>query len=145
MSGKNQFKSVFNWQSTNPLTGFLPTNNQYSGGSMPSGSQTGAMASTNVIYTNIIELSRLDNAGIEMDFNTTGGNNASGTLEVWCSVSGKYAFSLSFSPALSQPAGSLLTYGINLNQVPYTYVFLKYTNSSGSGVISAYAQYKDLN
>lgn len=145
MSGKNQFPCVANWQSANPLTGFLPQPQLYAGGSAPSGVLTGAMASTNVIYSNIIEVCRIDNGGLEVNFNTTGGNNAAGTFEVWCSNSGVRAFSLTFNPVLAQPSGSLLTYGVNLNQIPYKYLFLKYTNATGSGVLSAYMQYRDLN
>jgi hypothetical protein len=145
MSGKNQFPFQLNWQTTSPLTGFLPQPQLYAGGSKPSGLLVGAMASTNVIYSNIIEISRVDNGGLELNFNIVGGDAATGVLGVWCSISGKFSFALTFNPALSQPAGSALTYGINLNQIPYKYMYLVYTNTSGSGSMSAYGQYKDLN
>lgn len=141
MGNKNQFPNTFNWQSTNPQTGFVPTNGKYGGGSAPSGTVAGTMSSTNVIYTNIIEKSRMDNLGYEVTWTGT----PTGTLEVVCSNSGSHWFSLTFDPAISQPAGSATTIGLNLNQVPFKYIMLKYTNASSTGTISVYGQNCDLN
>lgn len=139
MSGKNQYPSIFNWQSTNPQTGFLPANT--SSGSIPSTVVLGTCSSTNTIYTNILEVSRMDNHGIEMAWTGT----PTGTLTVVGSNSGLNWFSLTFNPALSQPTGSALVYGIDLNQYPWKYVMLQFVNESGSGTVAAYAQLKDLN
>lgn len=139
MSGKNQFPYELNWQSTNPQTGFLP--NPYPGGSKPSGTTTGAMASTNTIYSNIIDISRMDNIGAEVFWTGT----PTGTITIYCSVSGANWSNLTFSPALAQPSGSAAGYLINLNQVPYKYIMFQYTNSSGSGSLTVWLQFKDLN
>lgn len=142
MSGKNQFPNQFSWQATNPFTGFLPNPGQT--GSVPSGVFNGTMASTNVIYSQILDLSRMDNVGLEVNFNY-GGGAASGTLEVYGSDSGIHAYSVTFVPALGQPSGSQGGYLIDLNQWPWKYIMLKYTNATGTGVLTVYGQFKDLN
>lgn len=139
MSGKNQFPYVFNWQSTNPVAGFLPT--PYQTGSKPSGTLLGTMASTNTIYSNILDISHYDNFGVE--FNWTG--TPTGTLSVLASNSGQNFYSITFSPSLISPAGSASGFLLNLNQFPWKYILLEYVNSSGSGSLSAYGQGKALN
>lgn len=142
MSGKNQIATQFNWQSANPVTGFLPLNNQtLERGSVPSGVLTGAMASTNTIYSNIIEVGRMDNIGAEVTWTGT----PTGVLSVLGSVSGINFYPLTFSPPLAQPSGSASGYLIDLNQYPFKYYMLKYVNTSGTGVLTVYNQYKDLN
>ena len=139
MSGKNQYPVTFNWQSTNPFTGFLPNPNP--GGSLPSGVVNGAMASTNTIYSQIIDISRMDNVGLEVNWTGT----PTGTLQVMGSNSGINAYALTFTPPLGQPAGSAGGYLIDLTQYPFKYIMLEYTNSSGSGTLTVYGQNKDLN
>lgn len=139
MSGKNQYPVTFNWQSTNPATGFLPNPNQ--GGSIPSGVVNGAMASTNTIYSQIIDLSKMDNIGLEVTYTGT----PTGTFSVTVSNSGINFYALTFSPALGQPAGSGGGYAIDLNQLPFKYLSLQYVNSSGTGTLTVYGQNKDLN
>lgn len=139
MSGKNQFPTVFNWQSTSPVTGFLP--NPPPNGSAPSGVKNGAMSGTNTIYSQIIEKSRMDNIGLEVTYTGT----PSGTFQVMVSNSGINFYSLTFSPALTQPTGGPGGYAINLNQLPFKYVMLQYTNTSGTGVLTVYGQNCDLN
>lgn len=142
MSGKNQFPVTLSWQSTSPITGFLPTNSNTTNiGSIPSGVINGAMASTNTIYSQIIDTSRMDNIGLEVTFTGTG----TGTITVQASNSGKVFYPLTFNPALAQPAGSSGGYTIDINQYPYKYMMVKYVNSSGTGVLNVYAQMKDLN
>ncbi len=158
MSGKNQAPIVLgpnasnfslspsqpgiSWQSTNPATGFLPLNAYGSTqGSLPSGNPNGAMASTNTIYSQIIDVSRIDNCGLEITWSGT----PTGTFQVMASNSGINFYALTFSPALTQPAGSAGGYVIDLNQFPFKYFMLQYTNSSGSGTLTAFAQVKDLN
>lgn len=99
------------------------------------------MASTNTIYTNIVEISRMDNFGIELTWTGT----PTGTLSVYCSISGKFFYPLTFDPALAQPSGAGGGYLININQEPFKYLLLEYVNSSGTGSIQAYGQQKDLN
>lgn len=139
MSGKNQYPVIFNWQSANPATGFLPANQP--GGSLPSGVLAGTMASTNVIYSQIIESSRMDNAGLEVTWTGT----PSGTFEVLYSISGANFYALTFNPSLTQPTGSAGGYLVNINQQPFKWLMLRYTNASGSGSLTVYGQQKDLN
>jgi hypothetical protein len=130
------------WQSTSPVTGFLPLNSEgVRMGSHPSGVLNGAMASTNTIYTQIVDISRGDNVGVEINYSGT----ATGTIQVMCSNSGANFYALTFSPVLTQPAGASGGYLINLQQLPFKYFFLQYTNASGSGTLTAYTQIKDLN
>jgi len=139
MGHKNQAPIVINWQSTNPTIGFLPTHPQ--GGSIPSGTLSGTMSGTNTIYTNIVDISRMDNIGLEVTW--TG--SPTGTIQVMVSNSGINFYALTFDPVLAQPSGSASGYVINVNQIPFKYIFLQYQNSSGSGVITVYMQVKDIN
>lgn len=139
MSGKNQYQVTFFWQSASPVTGFLPVANP--GGSIPASPGTGTMSSTNTIYSQIINIAKMDNAGLEVTWTGT----PTGTFSVQGSVSGKNFYDLTFSPALAQPAGSGSGYLIDLSGYPFTYILLKYINASGSGVLTVYGQFKDLN
>lgn len=139
MSGKNQYGFTFNFQSVDPRTGFLPTHQP--GGSIPSGTVAGAMASTNVIYSNIIDLAKMDSVGLEI----TWSGSPTGTIEVMVSNSGINFYAMTFSPALAQPAGSASGYAVSIQQFPWKYMMIRYTNSSGTGSLSVYGQGKDLN
>ena len=99
------------------------------------------MASTNVIYSQIMDISRMDNGGLEINYVGT----ATGTIQIMCSNSGVNFYALTFNPVLAQPSGVSGGYLINLNQVPFRYVMIQYTNSSGSGTLTAFGQFKDLN
>jgi hypothetical protein len=83
----------------------------------------------------------LDNIGCQVAFTGT----PTGTLSVLGSNDNVTFFSLTFNPALSQPGGSALAYGIDLNQFPWPYIQFQYVNSSGTGglVVSIFG--KDLN
>lgn len=83
----------------------------------------------------------MDNIGLEVTWTGT----PTGTFTVNVSNSGISFYALTFSPALAQPAGSASGYAIDLNQIPFKYIMLKYINASGSGVLSVYGQNKDLN
>ncbi len=142
MSGKNQFPVTFNWSSTNPITGFLPLNPKTQNvGSVPSGVVAGVMNSTNTIYSQILDVSKMDNQGLEVTW--TG--DAAGTLSVLVSNSGINFYSLTFNPALAQPGGVAGGYAIDLNQLPFKYMLLRYVNMTGSGLLTVYGQQKDLN
>lgn len=140
MSGKNQYPSTFNWQSTNPQTGFLPVPSPNQG-STPSGLSAGVMTGTNTIYSNIIELSRMDNEGFTVSWTGT----PTGMLTVLVSVDGLTWPSLTFSPALAQPSGVDGFYGIEITQFKYKYLMFQYVNASGSGLLTVVAQSRDLN
>lgn len=157
MSGKNQYPVILgpnaslgqttqpglSFQSTNPATGFLPLNGNTQGqGSVPSGNPNGAMATTATIYSQILDVSRMDSIGLEIAWSGT----PTGTIQVMASNSGINFVALSgFNPAITQPAGSAGATLIDLYLYPFKYVLLVYTNSSGSGTMTAYAQCKDLN
>lgn len=140
MGHKNQFPQPFYWQSTSPVTGFLPLKANQSG-STASTSSSGAMASTDVIYSQIIEISRMDNIGLEVTWTGT----PTGLFEIMVSNSGINFYALTFNPVLTQPAGSAGGYAVDVNQLSFKYIMLQYTNTSGSGDLSVYGQYKDLN
>lgn len=144
MSGKNQAPLIANWQSTDPAIGFLPLkNNTANIGSLASGTIAGVMTGTAVLYSQIWDVSRMDNLGYEVSWTGT----PTGVFQVMVSNSGRAgSFSaLTFDPALAQPAGSAGIMNVSLCQLPFKYVMLKYTNASGTGVLSVYKQVKDLN
>jgi hypothetical protein len=142
MSGKNQYPLNFNWQSTSPVSGFLPTNSDTTNiGSKPSGVLAGSMSGTSTIYSQIVDISRMDNSGLEVTW--TG--NPTGNFQVMVSNSGVNFYALTFSPALTQPSGTPDGYAVNLNQVPFKYLMLQYTNISGTGSLTIFGQMKDLN
>jgi len=140
MSGKNQYPQIFNWQSTSPVIGFLPLKANTSG-SIPSGVTNGVMTGTNTIYSQIIDVSRMDNIGLEVEWSGT----PTGTFSILVSNSGIQFNTMTFSPLLGQPSGSAASMGIDINQIPFKYMFLQYVNSSGFGVLNVYGQMKDLN
>lgn len=142
MSGKNQSPLIFYWQSSNPANGFLPLNNNTAGkGSIPSTVLNGVMSSTNTIYSQIIDISRMDNLGLEVSWSGT----PTGVFSVQVSNSGINFNALTFNPAITQPSGSAAGCAIDLNQLPFKYLMLKYVNASGSGLLTVYGQQKDLN
>lgn len=136
----NQFPATLNWQPTSPTINFLPrpANNT---GSVPSGSVNGAMASTNTIYSNILEKSRLQNLNAEVAWTGT----PTGTITVWTSNSGINWNSITFNPALAQPSGSAGGYSINFTQLSAKYIYFQYVNASGTGTLNIYLQFQDLN
>ena len=139
MSGKNQFPNTFNWQSTNPSTNFLPNPNQP--GSTPSGNASGAMAATNTIYSQIIDVSKMDNIGL--DVNWTG--SPVGVFQVMYSNTGQNFKAITFTPPIIQPAGTAAGLGVDLNQFPWKFLMLQYTNTSGAGTLMVNGQMRDLN
>jgi hypothetical protein len=142
MSGKNQSPITFNWQSANPATGFLPLNGiGVSGGSLPSGTLGGTMSSTNTIYSQIIDVSRMDDIGLE--FTWTG--SPTGTISILASDSGAHFYAYTPIPALTQPSGSASGFATGVKHFEHRYLLLQYVNSSGSGTLTVYGQQKDLN
>ena len=140
MSGKNQYPTTFQWQSSNPSTNFLPLPANQTG-TVGSGVTSGTMSSTNTIYSQILEVSRIDNMGLEVTWKGT----PTGTFSVMVSNSGINFYALTFDPVLTQPGGSAGGYAVDLNQLPFKYLMLQYVNSSGTGSLTVYGQTKDLN
>lgn len=135
MAGKAHFTSELNWTSAAPTT-FNPNNPPTFSGVL-----TGTMSGTSTIYTNVYPVLLMDNGGIELTWTGT----PTGTISVLMSVSGLNFYSLTFNPVLTQPAGAGGGYLINLNQEPFNYFALQYTNASGTGALTVYATFKDLN
>lgn len=100
-----------------------------------------AVSSTNTYTSPTFNAANLDNLGMQVNFVGT----MTGTLSVQCSIDNKNYIPLTFNPMLTQPSGSSLSYLIDLNQLPFPYVQVSYTNSSGSGTLTVYLSAKDLN
>lgn len=132
MGNKNHNLLQFNWQATNPAP-FVPN-------TALTGVTNGVMTGTSTIYSNIIDVTLKDNLGLELAWTGT----AVGTVTVYGSASGINFFSLVI-PGFAQPAGSAGVFGVDLSQFPWKYIFIKYTNASGSGLLNVYMVTKDLN
>lgn len=133
MGAKKRNSVQLNWNATTPIP--------FVSNSPLSGVLVGAMASTNVIYSNIQDISNTDNQGLEISWTGT----PTGLIEIQCSESGQVFNSLTFDPVITQPAGASGNYLVSLNQVPWRYLMVKYTNTSGTGSLSIYVGSKDLN
>jgi len=91
-----------------------------------------------------IDVQNIDNVGLQVAWTSA---NAVGVISVQGSLDYKPTnpptagtwYDLTFDPALTQPASDNGGYLINLNQVPYTWLRLKYTRTSGTGTLTAYA------
>lgn len=142
---KAQFPSQFNWQTTDPALTFFPNpgpGSTVAGNSPPIGVLTGAMASTNTIYSNILGLRQTDNQSLGISWTGT----PTGSYTILVSTSGKIFQPLSgFSASPSQPSGSADGQEFALQNIPFQYMYIKYVNSSGTGVLSAYSQCKANN
>ena len=99
------------------------------------------MSGTNTIYSQIIDVSTMDNIGLEVNYTGT----PTGTFTVNGSISGLNFYALTFTPSLTQPAGSAGGYLVNISVYALKYFLLEYTNSSGTGVLTVYGQQKDVN
>jgi len=133
LGNKNQNTLILNWQSTTPIP-FIPN-------TPLSGVTSGSMSGMATIYSNIVDVTIKDNNGLEVTW--TG--SPTGTIQILGSSSGINFYPLTFDPALAQPNGTAGGYLINLNQFPWKYLIVEYTNASGSGNISTYLTTKDLN
>jgi len=88
-----------------------------------------------------------DNVGLQLKWSGT----PTGVFTVECS-NNRYPetnqagdfYSLTFSPSLDQPAGAAGGYLINLNQVPFSWVRVVYTRSSGTGTLDCWLTSKEV-
>lgn len=71
-------------------------------------------------------------------------SNAVGIISVQGSVDNVTFYDLTFSPALTQPNSNDGGYLINLGLIPFPYVRLKYTRTSGTGTMTASMSVKGL-
>lgn len=89
----------------------------------------------------------MDNLGLQIKWTSA---NAVGVLTVECSnsyqpdknIAGTWV-ALTFSPALSQPASNNGDFLVNLNQLPYAYMRVVYTRTSGTGTLNVWVQGKE--
>lgn len=124
-----QFTYQLTWTGTNPAP-YLPNEPQ------PIGTATGTMAASNTIYTQILDVAKatvMDNLGLQVSWTGT----PVGTVSVMASNDGVEFYALTFDPALGQPSGSADGLLIDINNFPFHYIMLQYTNVSGTGAISA--------
>lgn len=133
MGVKKRNSFLFNWNASNPAP-FIPN-------TPLSGVLAGAMSGTNTVYSNIQDVSNTDNQGLEVTWTGT----PTGTIQVLGSESGVNFYALTFVPPITQPAGAPGGYIIDLNQFPWRYLMVQYTNVSGSGSLTVWIGSKDLN
>ncbi len=100
-----------------------------------------AISGTATVTSAIQNFNNLDNLFIQIRFTGT----PTGTFSVEGSADGIIFDTFVFTPALTQPSGGALAYGINMNQIPAGWFRVVYTNSSGSGTLSVIYFAKDLN
>lgn len=99
------------------------------------------MGSTDTIYSQIVDVSKMDNIGLFVSWTGT----PTGTFSVLAGNVNAEFSALTFSPSLAQPSGSDGFMTISLNQFPFKYLLLQYDNASGSGTLTVSGQHKDLN
>jgi hypothetical protein len=128
---RNSF--LLNWSTTSPIP--------FSPNAVLSGVTSGAMTGTSTIYSNIQDISNTDNQGLEVTWTGT----PNGTISVLGSEGGTDFYSLTFDPPLGQPIGVGDGYIININQFPFRYLLVEYTNTSGSGSLTIWLGSKDVN
>jgi hypothetical protein len=99
------------------------------------------MTGTSTITSATQNVANFDNMGLEITWTGT----PTGTISILGSVSGINFYPLTFSPSLTQPAGTASGYLVSLNQFPWPYLQLQYVNSSSTGTLNVYLFSKDLN
>lgn len=104
-----------------------------------------SMAAT--VTSSIVNTEFLDNIGLYIKWASS---DAVGVITVESSINydaglatGDW-FSLTFNPPLAQPASNNGSYGINLNELPYPWLKVVYTRTSGSGTLNAYLSAKEV-
>lgn len=141
MSINNQGPIVFNFQSTSPVVGFFPYRGF--GGSAPSGSASGSMSGTNTIYSQIFDLQKMDGVGLVLAWTGTPVGTISVIVGAGDNNGANFGPLTGFNPAITQPAGAAGTSPIQCSPLKFRYFYLQYTNTSGSGSLTAYGQQKD--
>lgn len=100
-----------------------------------------AMTSTTTFHSDPLPVMNVDNIGIELSWTGT----PTGTFSIEASNSQLAWITLTFNTALTQPAGSANSIGLDINQFPFYYIRITYTNASGTGAANAYVTVKDVN
>lgn len=99
-----------------------------------------AVSGTTTYNSPSTDINQLHNCGIDLTFVGT----MTGTITVNCCNDNLNFKPLSFDPPLTQPSGSNLSFLVDLNQVPFRYLRVSYTNASGSGTLTSLLTCKDL-
>lgn len=101
----------------------------------------GVMTGTTVIASNSQNVLNTDNQGLQVDW--TGA--ATGVISVLGSIDNISFHALTFNPVLAQPAGTAGGYLVDLNQFPWPFLKVSYTNATSTGVLNVWLCSKDLN
>jgi hypothetical protein len=101
----------------------------------------GVMAGTATLNSTVIPCSNGDNFGFELNWTGT----PVGMFTVFVSNTGINFAVLPFNPPLEAPSGVPDTFGINVFNVPFAFIYISYTNISGAGVLNVWSLGKDLN
>ncbi len=101
----------------------------------------GVMTGTAVITSPAVDVLNFDNHGLQVHWTGT----PTGNFEVQVSNDGTTYDTLTFEPLLAQPAGSASGYAVNLNQISWKWLRVRYTNASGTGVLNVTIVSRDLN
>lgn len=103
--------------------------------------KAGVMTGTAKITSVSQSVANFDNIGLQFDWTGT----PTGTLAVLGSIDGVIFHPWTPSPSLTNPAGSAAGFISGLNQFPFPYLQITYTNASGTGVLDIWINSKDLN
>ena len=98
------------------------------------------VTSTNTYNSTISNINNQHNIGLDIMFVGT----MTGTLTINACNDGVNFKPITFNPGLAQPGGSNLSYLVSLNQVPWEFIQVSYTNATGSGTLNCIMTSKDL-
>ncbi len=93
---------------------------------------SGSMAASITSAATILD--KIDQVAIQIAWTSS---DAVGTIAVQGSVDGLQWDDVPFSPALPQPSSNNNSYMIALAEIPFMYIRVKYTRTSGTGTLSA--------
>ncbi len=85
------------------------------------------------------QIDKLDNICYQVSWTSS---NAVGVISVQGSIDGTNFVDLTFTPALTQPNSDDGSYLINLADVPFPLIRVKYTRTSGTGNMKVYLSAK---
>jgi hypothetical protein len=94
------------------------------------------MTGTDVITSTVVDTLNMVHIGIDARWTGT----PSGSLDIEYSLDGTNYFA---GAAITDPAGSASSAQVTINNFAYRYVRVKYTNSSGTGVLNVYLTAKN--
>lgn len=102
---------------------------------------SGVMTGVAVIRSRSTQIENLDNIGLDISWTGT----PVGNMEVQCAMIDEEAYYKTLTIGIPNPAGTSGGYLVSLNQVPFPFVRVKYTNSAGVGALTVLICGKDLN